>query len=58
MCICCKFDDPNYEGGANRVSLKQGQENFLKFGACEEKMIKYVRRPHKNDIRDNNWKLL
>ncbi|QUH21232.1 CPCC family cysteine-rich protein [Alkaliphilus sp. B6464] len=53
-----QFDDPDYKGGANRVSLKKGQKNFLKFGACEEEMIKYVRKPHKNDIRDSNWKLL
>lgn len=53
-----QFSNPNYKGGANRVSLKQGQKNFLKFGACEEEMIEYVRRPEKNDIKDNKWKLL
>ncbi|HHY43190.1 MAG TPA: hypothetical protein GX514_10175 [Thermoanaerobacterales bacterium] len=53
-----QFDDPDYEGGANRVSLKQGQKNFLKFGACEKEMIKYVRKPDKNDIKNNEWKPL
>ncbi|WP_221392974.1 CPCC family cysteine-rich protein [Dyadobacter sp. NIV53] len=49
-------DDPNYEGGANRVSLKQGQKNFAEFGACELEMIKNVRKPFKDEQRDDNWK--
>lgn len=48
--------DPNYEGGANKVSLKQGQNNFLLFGACEKEMVNNVRPPNKNEMRDNNWK--
>ncbi|MFA5519138.1 MAG: CPCC family cysteine-rich protein [Spirochaetota bacterium] len=49
--VCCwgddpiQLDDPNYEGGANRVSLRQGQRNFIEFGACEIEMIKNVRQP-------------
>lgn len=30
-----QFYNPDYEGGANRVSLNQGRKNFLEFGACE-----------------------
>ena len=29
--------DPDYEGGAQRVSLRQGQRTFKKYGACERK---------------------
>ncbi|MBP3944592.1 hypothetical protein J5U18_13725 [Sphingobacteriaceae bacterium WQ 2009] len=50
-----QFDDPNYEGGANRVSLKQGQINFIEFGACEREMIKNVRKPYTDEQRDENW---
>ena len=53
-----QLDDPKYEGGANGVSLKQGQKNFIEFGACERDMIKSVRRPIKDEQRDENWKPL
>ena len=38
--VCFWEDDPKqakdeeYEGGANRVSLKQARENFKLYGAC------------------------
>ena len=51
-----QFKDPTYEGGANKASLLQGQMNFERFGACEKNMLKNVRRPTKNDIRNPNWK--
>ena len=40
-----QFQDINYVGGANKPSLKQARENFLKFGACEQRSVKHVRRP-------------
>lgn len=49
--VCFWEDDPvqsndeNFEGGANRSSLKQARENFIKFGACEEEYVKFVRQP-------------
>lgn len=33
-----QFKNPDYEGGANDISLRQGQKNFSKFGACKEKL--------------------
>lgn len=51
-----QFNDLNYEGGANRVSLIQGQQNFEKFGACEEEMVKNVIKPNKQDTRNLEWK--
>jgi hypothetical protein len=53
-----QLDDPDYEGGANRVSLKQGQKNFIEFGACERDMIKNVIQPTKDEQREENWKPL
>lgn len=51
-----QLDDPEYEGGANRVSLRQGQKNFQEFGACERDMIKNVRPPNSDESRDEGWK--
>ncbi|WP_379163191.1 CPCC family cysteine-rich protein [Paenibacillus sp. sgz5001063] len=50
-----QFDDPDYEGGANKVSLRQGQKNFIEFGACEERCIQFVRKPNDDDVRDPHW---
>ncbi|TKG99763.1 hypothetical protein FC678_26000 [Peribacillus simplex] len=50
-----QFRDPDYEGGANEVSLRQAQKNFFKFGACEEGCIEFVRKPNGKDIKDLNW---
>ncbi|WAC40354.1 CPCC family cysteine-rich protein [Pedobacter sp. SL55] len=50
-----QLDNPNYEGGANRVSLRQGQRNFIEFGACELEMFRNVRQPTKEEQRDENW---
>lgn len=30
-----QYRDPYYEGGANEISLRQAQQNFIKFGPCE-----------------------
>jgi len=40
-----QFNDPEYVGGANKISLSQARKNFLKFGACDEKFVKKVRKP-------------
>ena len=31
-----QLKDPDYEGGANAISLRQGQKNFQEFGAVKE----------------------
>ncbi len=51
-----QFNAPSFEGGANNVSLKQGQLNFIEFGACEKEMLSHVRNPTVNDVKDSNWK--
>ena len=49
-------ENPDYEGGANNVSLRVGQHNFLVFGACEPTMKAYVRPPLNDESKDPSWK--
>ena len=44
-----QFNDPNYRGGANRVSLNEAKQNFERFGACESEMKEFVRPPRKGE---------
>jgi len=53
-----QFENPALEGGANEASLKQAQENYGKFGACEKEMIDKVIRPDNLYKRNPNWKIL
>jgi hypothetical protein len=50
--------DPDYPRGANSTSLRQAQQNYLCFGACEESAVKSVRKPAPNDVRDSTWRIL
>lgn len=50
-----QFNEPEYEGGANRVSLIQGQKNFEDFGACEKEMVQNVRKPRSGDNLNPSW---
>jgi hypothetical protein len=51
-----QFDDPDYPSGANRISLREAQRNFVEFGACERLLIGHVDR--KRYTRDPNWQPL
>ncbi|WP_456363939.1 CPCC family cysteine-rich protein [Priestia aryabhattai] len=51
-----QYKDPDYERGANVISLREAQQNFVKYGACDEESVKFTRRPNKFDIRDLEWK--
>lgn len=44
-----QFDDPEYRGGANRVSLNEAKMNFKQFGACELEMREFVRAPREGE---------
>ena len=64
ICTICYWEDdpiqsaePDYEGGANRVSLNQAKRNFSEFGACERDMIKNVNKVHKTDVRNPKYKM-
>lgn len=65
ICEICFWEDdliqlknPDYKGGANRVSLREAQKNFVEFGACEIEMVKNVRKPKIHEERSDNWKVL
>ena len=52
ICPVCFWEDdnvqnenPDYEGGANGISLNEAKKNYRKFGAIKEELIKHVRRP-------------
>lgn len=36
------------------LTLREGRENFRKFGACEESMKKHVRPPRKDELPKSN----
>ncbi len=50
-----QFDDPDLDEGANDVSLRQAQANFMRIGAVEEAYAHCVRPPCPTDVRDPNW---
>lgn len=50
------WDKPDFIGGANGISLRVAQQNFLSFGACEKSMLDCVRSSNENDKKDSNWK--
>ena len=49
-----QLQDPDYAGGANECSLNQGRENYKKFGACEERLIEFARKPYPEELPENN----
>jgi hypothetical protein len=53
-----QFNDPDFKGGANDVSLREAQKNFKEFGASEKEVLKFVRKPRPNDKKDPDWKTL
>ncbi|SRR6266545_188096 len=48
--------DPTYQGGANRPSLVESQQTFVRCGAMEERFIDHVRKPVPDDRRDPEWR--
>ena len=58
--VCFWEDDPiqleqeDYSGGANKVSLKQARENYRRFGACEARLLPYVREPLDEELEGND----
>ena len=45
-----QFDEPDYKGGANKVSLNQAKNNFKEYGASSEEFMKEVRVPYQNEV--------
>ncbi len=38
-----QYNSPDYEGGANGVSLNQARKNFKKFGPSKKERLAYVK---------------
>lgn len=62
ICPICFWEDDIAQlrfpemGGANKVSLIQGQKNFAAIGACEERILEHVRPPLTADKSDPIWR--
>ncbi len=50
-----QMENPDYGGGANRVSLRQAQKNYERIGASDPAMIGRVRNPTADEVRDPGW---
>ena len=53
-----QFEEPDFKGGANRVSLREGQRNFKEFGCHSREFLVNVRPPNRDDLRDPLWRPL
>jgi hypothetical protein len=63
ICPVCFWEDdviqlrrPDRAAGANRPSLLDAQQNFIRFGACEERSGEHVRPPEGDEPLDPNWR--
>ncbi|MFC9970513.1 CPCC family cysteine-rich protein [Spirillospora sp. NPDC127200] len=63
ICPVCFWEDdamqlrwPDWEVGANRISLVEAQQNFMTFGACEERTAKHVRLAGDDEPLDRSWR--
>ena len=65
ICPICFWEDdvvqlvyPRMTGGANHISLCEAQQNFVRFGACEQRFCANVRKPKPGECRDSGWRRL
>lgn len=49
-----QFDDIEYVGRSNHVSLAMGRENFRQYGASDPELLRRTREPD-GEKRDPNW---
>ncbi|NTW96199.1 MAG: hydrolase [Erysipelotrichaceae bacterium] len=57
ICPVCMWErdsvqnaNPDYTNGANEVSLNQARVNFKKYGAAEQRLSGYVRKPKPEEL--------
>ena len=48
--------DPWFAGGANKPCLADGQKNYAKFGAMEERFVSEIKPPTDKDEIDLGWR--
>lgn len=51
-----QFKNPDFAGGANQVSLRQAQQNYIRFGASEKRFQGNMRRANTSDEKDQYWR--
>ncbi|GAA2162896.1 MULTISPECIES: CPCC family cysteine-rich protein [Glycomyces] len=63
ICEICRWEDdvvqlrwPDYQGGANRLSLIESQRNYQRLGAVNEEFVARVRAPRTNEGRDTGFR--
>src|ERR1051326_213619 len=63
VCAICAREDVYFQlnhplqgGCANRVPLLEGQQNYLAFGACEERLKQNTRPPLPDEQRIEGWR--
>ena len=63
ICPICFWEDDvvqlrfvTLSGGANTVSLVDGQKNFAAIGASEDRLREHCRQPSDTDVRDVAWR--
>lgn len=49
-------DEPSSSN--HEITLNEARANYLRFGACEEEMVKYVRPPKDNEARSGGFRHL
>jgi hypothetical protein len=47
-------DKPDTMKGANRITLKQAQENFRQYGVCKPEFKNKIRAPLEEELPENN----
>jgi hypothetical protein len=65
ICKVCFWEDdrtqfysPDFKGGSNEISLREAQQNFIKFGASRKRFLNCVQKLTKNDVKDSAWRPL
>ena len=65
ICPICFWEDdlwhvgfPLKGSGANEASMLEGQQNYLAFGACEERVKQFVRSPLPGEKRAEGWHVI
>lgn len=65
ICTICFWEDDWYQleypyehGGPNHLSLADSQKNFAIFGACEVRLLHFVRHPYAHEAREVGWRKL
>jgi hypothetical protein len=62
--VCFWEDDavqlrwPDWSGGANKPSLIEAQQNFRRFGACEERLVRHIRNAKDDEPLEPGWRLI